>query len=115
MGKTKEHNAEPRKKTQAREGPITGTSREDRERSTGRGQTKKRNHRKRKKRKLKKRRVMEVENKPQPMAGFAVGILSPGKRTEQVKRKPEQAQAPSMKIPKLDLGQVWFGESSQSA
>ena len=34
--------------------------------------------------KLKKRRVMEVENKPQPMAGFAVGILSPGKRTDQV-------------------------------
>ena len=27
---------------------------------------------------------MEVENKPQPMAGFAVGILSPGKRTDQV-------------------------------
>ena len=27
---------------------------------------------------------MEVENKPQPMAGFAVGILSPGKRTNQV-------------------------------
>jgi len=62
-----------------------------------------------------KRRVMEVENKPQPMAGFAVGILSPGKRTDQVKRKPEQAQAPSEKIPKLDLGQVWFGESGQSA
>ena len=28
---------------------------------------------------------MEVENKPQPMAGFAVGILSPGKRTNQVR------------------------------
>ena len=27
---------------------------------------------------------MEVENKPQPMAGFDVGILSPGKRTNQV-------------------------------
>ena len=27
---------------------------------------------------------MEVENKPQPMAGFAVGILSPAKRTIQV-------------------------------
>ena len=27
---------------------------------------------------------LEVENKPQPMAGFAVGILSPGKRTNQV-------------------------------
>ena len=28
---------------------------------------------------------MEVENKPQPMAGFAVGVLSPGKRTNQVR------------------------------
>ena len=27
---------------------------------------------------------MEVENKPRPMAGFEVGIISPGKRTNQV-------------------------------
>jgi len=63
---------------------------------------------------------MEMENKPQPMAGFAVGIISPAKRTMQVKRKQTQATQlnPSEKIPKLELGQVWFGEkaggSSQS-
>jgi len=65
-------------------------------------------------------REMEMENKPQPMAGFAVGILSPGKRTHQVKRKQTQGLTPSEKIAKLDdplFGEVCFGEgaSSQSA
>ena len=69
--------------TQAHKGQLQAIV-EDRGRSTGTGQKKKRKQRKRKKRKHKKRRVMEVENKPQPMAGFAVGILSPGKRTDQV-------------------------------
>jgi len=60
---------------------------------------------------------MEVENKPQPMAGFAVGILSPAKRTIQVKRKQTQATQlnPNEKIPKLDLSHVWFGEESGSS
>lgn len=31
---------------------------------------------------------MEVENKPQPLAGFSVGTVSPYKRAPQVKRKP---------------------------
>ena len=66
--------------TRTRRGQV-----EDRGRSTGTGQKKKRKHRKRKNaQKHKRRKVMEVENKPQPMAGFAVGILSPGKRTDQV-------------------------------
>ena len=145
-------------------GPITGTSREDRGRNTGRGQTKKRNHRKRKKREQKKEesygggkqttangwlccRYPESRQEdwsglpPQSVEGwdrnYLLSILF-----SQVKRKPEQAQAPSEKIPKLDFGQVsllsmlsdlalvnhcsfapnstcvqqvWFGESSQSA
>merc|ERR1712108_85989 len=61
---------------------------------------------------------MEGENKPQPMAGFAVGILSPGKRTNQVKRKQTQATRLNRgeKIAKLDLlgENVWFGEGATS-
>jgi len=51
---------------------------------------------------------MEVDNKPQPMAGFAVGVTSPAKRTDQVKRKPTHqlvkhaARAEGEKVPKLD-------------
>merc|ERR1712037_911254 len=46
------------------------------------------------------------------MAGFAVGILSPGKRTNQVKRKQTHGLTPSEKIAKLDKpeDEVWFGE-----
>ena len=51
---------------------------------------------------------MEMDNKPQPMAGFSVGLLvSPYKRTDQVKRKPEDqlvTEIESEKLGRLDFG-----------
>jgi len=45
-----------------------------------------------------------------------MGIISPGKRTNQVKRKHTSATqlTSSEKIPKLDLGEVWFGDRASS-
>ena len=55
---------------------------------------------------------MELDNKPQPMAGFSVGLVtSPYKRTDQVKRKPEDqlvrndvTENESEKVGRLDFG-----------